>query len=121
MGVYNYQDLLNFDVLKVFKEPISRAAVVNVVGNVLMFVPLCGLYNLCGFKKKMDFKTGIIVSAVLSLGIETTQLIENVTGLSGFYARVVDIDDFILNVLGGILGCVIASILIKVWKRKDVA
>lgn len=118
MCIYNYQDLVNFDVLKIIKEPVSKATFVNVVGNILLFVPLCGLYNLCAFKKKMDFKRGIVASTIFSIGIETVQLIENITGLSSFYARVVDIDDVILNVLGGAIGCGIASVLIRRWRRK---
>ena len=42
--------------------------------------------------------------AACSMFLETMQLVENVTGLSGFFGRVTDVNDLFLNTLGGMIG-----------------
>ena len=65
----------------------------NVAGNLLMFLPY-GLF--ISYFLKLDKKRTIfLLSFIVSCTIETTQLL---------IGRVFDVDDIILNVLGGILG-----------------
>lgn len=110
MRIYNYLDLVNLNVLSIFKEPITKHFMLNLFGNLVMFVPLCYLYNKSQFSKKMTMKTCVVLCIFLSIGIETVQFFENYTGLSSIFARSVDIVDVILNVLGGIIGCWMFSI-----------
>lgn len=65
----------------------------NVLGNVLLFLPY-GFFitYLFAFKK---IKIPLFLVAILSTVIETTQLL---------IGRVFDIDDIILNIVGGVLG-----------------
>ncbi|MBM7699240.1 VanZ family protein [Kurthia huakuii] len=74
----------------------------NVWGNVLMFIPL-GMYMM------IHSKHGAILKIMLcSLVIEVTQYI--------FARGATDIDDFILNTLGGIIGITIAWLLSKCFR-----
>lgn len=71
----------------------SRLFIKNVLGNIIMFAPY-GFFASYYLNLK---KTRSIITLVLlvSISIETTQLI---------IGRVFDIDDIILNIVGGILG-----------------
>ena len=71
----------------------TRLFIKNVLGNILLFVPL-GFYASYYIKSK-KFYFPFIVVAISSITIEFTQL--NI-------GRTFDIDDIILNVVGGIIG-----------------
>lgn len=76
----------------------SRAFFKNIAGNLIMFIPF-GFFASYYLKPK---KVGpiFLLSALLSTVIESTQLL---------IGRVFDIDDIILNVVGGLLGYLIYS------------
>lgn len=75
---------------------VNRAlGIINIVGNVALFVPSGILAGLL-FRPKW---TALLLAPVLSTGIELTQ---QQVGLSA------DIDDIILNTLGGVTGVAIA-------------
>ncbi len=65
----------------------------NVVGNIVMFIPL-GFF-LSYFLKIKNFLYLIIMCLIISVSIEITQLL---------IGRVFDVDDLVLNVIGGLLG-----------------
>ena len=67
---------------------------INIIGNILMFVPW-GFGLLLLWKKNRKLWRLAMFSALLPILIETSQL---------FIGRQVDVDDFILNFTGGILG-----------------
>lgn len=92
------------------KEAIQYRVYGNIVyqlmGNILLFVPLgFSLYFLLGGKFRVQ--RVIICIIFTSLSVEAFQWILGV--LLGINYRSVDIDDFILNVVGGILGLAVAS------------
>ena len=72
----------------------------NVVGNMLMFLPY-GFF-VSYFLKLNKSKIIFILSFIVSLTIETTQLI---------IGRVFDVDDIMLNIVGGLLGYFIYRVL----------
>lgn len=72
-----------------------RNIIINILGNILLFIPL-GFY-LKAFIK--DFKANIIMIISIPIAIELTQYI--------FRVGSADIDDFILNVLGELIGLLI--------------
>lgn len=79
---------------EMFRYPIfSRLFIRNVVGNILIFIPygFFASYFLKVNKKSILF----FLSLFTSVTIETTQLV---------IGRVFDIDDILLNVVGGMLG-----------------
>lgn len=74
----------------------SRLFLRNVVGNMLMFVPF-GFF-VSHILKTDKMRYSLLLSIILSCTIEVIQLL---------IGRVFDIDDIILNVIGGIVGFLI--------------
>ena len=81
-----------------FKEifrytPFSHLFIKNILGNIIMFIPY-GFF--VGHYLKLDKKiVGILLALIVSVSIELTQLA---------IGRVFDIDDIILNTIGGFIG-----------------
>jgi len=93
-------------------SPFKRLHVVeNIVGNVLLFLPLGILLPLASAKFNSVKKVSI-VAFIFSLSIELAQLISRAFG----NYRTVDVDDIILNVTGAALG----FFLIKWVYRKTI-
>lgn len=84
-------------------EFLSRLFIKNVMGNVLLFVPY-GFFS-CYILKTRKFYVPFILLIVASVTIETVQY---------YIGRVFDIDDIILNIVGGIIGYIIYVILDKI-------
>ena len=85
---------------------ITFLAVINVIGNTLIFVPFGALLFI--FSKKLaKFHNTVILSLLLSLIIETTQYFTRV--------GVFDVDDIILNTLGGVIGWIIYKIVYGIY------
>jgi glycopeptide antibiotics resistance protein len=81
----------------------SRLFIKNVIGNVVMFIPY-GIFASLYAKLDKPFHAFCLVFFA-SVTVETTQLM---------IGRVFDIDDIILNVIGGMLGYFIYSSINKV-------
>ena len=83
--------------------------IVNIVGNIFAFSPFGFMLPILNSRKR-----GIIyvtlVSFEFSLFIELMQLITKV----GSY----DVDDLIMNTIGGIFGYIVYRICYYVWKRR---
>ena len=78
-----------------FDYPTMREALLNLIGNIAMFIPL-GIVWPAVFKK-LDTHLKVIAAGVgFSLSLELLQLL--------FYDRATDIDDLILNSLGYLIG-----------------
>lgn len=82
---------------------------VNIVGNIIMFVPWgFGLAFL--WKKNRTIPRILLWSALFTIFIETWQL---------FIGRSVDVDDLILNFIGSCVGGVVCRVWKARFKRKD--
>ena len=90
---------------------IRRGALINVIGNTAMFIPLGIVWPVC-FKQLNSHRKVIAAGVGTSLLIEILQL--------PFYDRVSDIDDLILNSLGFLIGYGI-YLLVKKSKKKATA
>ena len=78
----------------------SSSFIKNVIGNMIMFMPY-GFF--ISYYLKLDKKSYVILmSLLISVTIEITQLV---------IVRVFDVDDILLNVIGGILGYFIYRII----------
>lgn len=75
----------------------------NVVGNMIMFIPF-GFFTSYFLKFKKIYSV-FILTLLTSITIETTQLL---------IGRVFDIDDILLNILGGLIGYFIFKIIYKI-------
>lgn len=85
----------------------GNRATLQILANIIFFVPL-GVFLRTLFRYNPG--TIILIALATSLTIETAQL----TAVFGYYPcsyRLFDIDDLAWNVLGGILGAAIASLL----------
>ena len=71
---------------------------INIIGNVTMFIPVGLVWPFC-FKKLDTLRKTVLVGAGFPLFIEITQL--------PFYDRCSDIDDIILNTTGIFIGALI--------------
>ena len=78
-----------------FDYPTMKEALLNLIGNIAMFIPL-GIIWPAVFKKLNTHGKVIAAGVDASLAIEILQL--------PFYGRSTDIDDLILNSLGFLMG-----------------
>ena len=78
----------------------SRLFIKNVLGNMIMFLPF-GFF-VSYYLKVEKIHMPVVLTLVASLSIELVQL---------SIGRVFDVDDIILNLLGGIMGYFVYSIL----------
>lgn len=99
---YGMSNLIPFKEIFRYKFT-SRLFVKNIIGNILLFMPF-GLFIAAYLDYKKIYPT-IILSLISSISIEVVQLI---------IGRVFDIDDIILNVIGGTIGALIYVILDKI-------
>ena len=90
----------------------------NVFGNIALFIPLIPLWQYGVSKKDWTLKKAIAVSGLLSIMIETLQLAENISGLSGIMGRQVDITDILYNIIGGAIGYIAIAGYRKVCSEK---
>lgn len=84
----------------------SRLFFKNVVGNMIMFMPY-GFFVSYYLKNKKPFLT-FFLTIVASFSIETVQMV---------IGRVFDVDDIILNLIGGILGYFIYKLLKAIGEK----
>ena len=97
---WNYRDQLGMG-----------AFLLNVVGNVVAFMP-CGFFLPIVSRRSKKWYNTIFISAGFSLGVEVTQLISRVGSF--------DVDDIMLNTAGGILGYITYRIVqrMRIWRRR---
>jgi glycopeptide antibiotics resistance protein len=92
-----------------FDYPTAKEALLNLIGNTMLFLPL-GIVWPAVFKKLDTHKKVIKAGFSISLAIEFLQLF--------FYDRATDIDDLILNTLGFVIGYGIYLLVKKLRKNK---
>ena len=81
-----------------------RAMLINVAGNVACFIPF-GILLPLNVKRTRNFISVLLSTALFSMIIESVQLI---TRLGSF-----DVDDILLNTIGGVLGYICYVIFLK--------
>lgn len=84
----------------------SQLFVKNVLGNMILFLPF-GFFVSYYLKSKKAFLP-VILTLIASCSIETVQMV---------IGRVFDIDDIILNLLGGIIGFFLYYLLVKIGRK----
>ncbi len=96
-------------------DVLLNPSVYTVLFNILMFIPF-GMYLRYYFKTSL--KKTVLFSFLFSLFLEVTQL----TGLYFIYPypyRLFDVDDLIINTLGGIFGYYFVSIFMKFLPSRE--
>ena len=92
-------------------QAMTPKAIQNVFGNIAVFIP-CGLY-LQVFLKNKVFGRSFLVLISMGASIEIIQMLLGV--------GVCDIDDLILNCLGGIIGILLYKIINRLSKNEEKA
>ena len=98
-----------------YLKALTEHCIYVVIFNILMTVPF-GMY--LRYYYKASFKKVLFLSFFLSLFFELTQL----TGLYFIYPkpyRLFDVDDLILNTLGGLLGYFLVKPLMKILPTRE--
>lgn len=114
---------INLDIFHLFKYTFNKFAVINILGNLLLFTPLVILTSLNKYKIFSKLYKVILYGIILSLFIEFIQYIEIYFGLANS-ARSVDITDVILNTFGALIGFIVIKIYYRVMdnnKIKDIS
>ncbi|MFR9241609.1 MAG: VanZ family protein [Clostridium baratii] len=88
---------------------------INILGNIILFMPLGFLLPIIN-QNFNNIKSIFKISLFTTISIESFQFINSFFG--GF--RVTDIDDIILNILGGLLGFLIFVLLSKIKLFKSI-
>ena len=98
------------ETIKMFKDNLFGIgnAIYNVIGNILLFVPL-GFFIPLLFNKKNKISSILLYGFCTSLSIEVIQLITT--------NNFTDIDDVIFNTLGAVLGFCIYNIFYYIIKK----
>lgn len=89
-------------------DALGRAARLNIFGNIIAFIPF-GIYLPYTSESKLGFISTFLYTFSLSLTIELVQLITKVGSC--------DVDDIILNALGGVIGYISWYIYTKLRKK----
>ena len=89
-------------------DALGRAAGLNIFGNIIAFIPF-GIYLPYTSESKLGFISTFLYTFSLSLTIELVQLITKVGSC--------DVDDIILNALGGVIGYILWYIYTKLRKK----
>ena len=103
--------LKQFNIIKI----LTMSSVYTVIFNVIMFMPL-GIY--LRYYYKCSLKKTVLLSFLISLFFELTQL----TGLYYIYPkayRTFDVDDLLINTLGGLLGYLIIKPMQKYLPTRE--
>lgn len=89
-------------------DALGNAARLNIFGNIIAFIPF-GIYLPYTSESKLGFISTFLYTFSLSLTIELVQLITKVGSC--------DVDDIILNTLGGVIGYILWYIYTKLRKK----
>lgn len=94
-------------------NPISaKIAIGNIIGNVVLFIPV-GLLAPFLILKKYEFWASLKISLFASFGISLMfEVVQLLTYFGSF-----DIDDLLLNTLGGVIGCATVFLILKLYSR----
>lgn len=85
----------------------TRSIITNIVGNIVAFMPMGFLLPIVFKKHSTFFKlSGTILFATILI-----EVAQNILGVGAS-----DIDDIILNVLGGLIGYLIYRLVLKVFE-----
>lgn len=91
-----------------FNPPNAETALTNLAGNIIAFIPF-GFLAPVVFKRVNNFKTMFVISAAVSALIEIIQMLLKVGST--------DIDDTILNTLGGLIGFSLLILVLKASRK----
>ena len=111
-GLYHSINLIPFKTIVEYVvrgDSIGGVSLTNVLGNILLFVPM-GVLLPVVFTKYNRWHKAILIGAAISTVIECMQY---------FFSRSADIDDIILNTLGTMVGYLMYSAYMRIIKAHN--
>ncbi|MGF7400467.1 VanZ family protein [Thermoanaerobacterium thermosaccharolyticum] len=96
--------------------PMLRYTNIQIIGNFVLLMPLAFLMPFINYKY-ISFRKNISLCTITSFCIEITQLLVSLT--YGFAYKICDINDFILNVFGALIGYIFFKILLHIFKKDN--
>ena len=109
------KDMTNFIPFKELFSNLNISVIKQYILNIILFIPFGVLFPLITKNKISNSKT-MILSFISSLLIELTQLSISIFWIGAGF-RVCDINDLLLNTLGGIIGLCAVTIFLSVLKN----
>lgn len=110
---YNLVPLKEIKRFLLYREILGmRSVLLNIVGNVAAFMPFGALLPVFSARGRR-FRFTALYSFELSLFVELLQLISKVGSF--------DVDDILLNTIGGILGFALYKIIMHFWNNRKEA
>lgn len=106
INIIPFQTIMEY--LYIGADGVKRFSLMNIGGNIAAFIPL-GMY-LPLFKKNKKIGINLLLVFLTSLFVEIIQWI--------FAVGVADIDDLILNSLGGLLGILVYKLVSLIFKKE---
>ena len=88
----------------------SSMSCINLLGNIVAFIPFGALIRWV-LNRRVRWYEAILYTFMFSLGIEVIQLITRVGSF--------DVDDIILNTIGGYIGFIVYYILLLINRRSE--
>ncbi len=101
-------NLVPFDSVYRYYRSFDMIALMNVIGNIVIFIPMPIFLQV--YINKISFRNCIYITFLTSIAVEVIQYV--------FSLGITDIDDIMLNTLGGIIGVLIYGLLLKIFKNK---
>jgi len=85
----------------------TAGSTIDILGNIVLFFPLGVLLQFFQSEKKSKISRSVVIVLIISCIFETIQFI--------FAIGILDINDLILNTLGGFIGIYIVNIMINLF------
>lgn len=105
--------VININPLNILSYGFSYYSLINIIGNLILLVPLPILLVLNGYKRIEKLKYLVLICLLITLSVEFCQYWQAKVGLV-YIPRTTDILDVIFNTLGGVIG----YYSFKIYKKK---
>lgn len=97
-------------IIDFIREPLDLVmAMTNILGNIAIFVPFGIFISYIGKKKSLGYQTLILFLTTLSI-----EIVQYILALGS-----TDVDDILLNVLGGLIGIAICQGMKRIFPAQD--
>lgn len=109
----------NLNVLNLLKAFTNRAAQISYCENILLFMPVTIFGHLGNVHMVKSLKGSVLISFVMSIGIELIQGLEAILCIAEDMTPIMDVNDVICNTIGGAIGYMLVCFCADQHKNED--
>ena len=109
----------NLNVLNLLKAFTNRAALISYCENILLFMPATIFGHLGNVHMVKSLKGSVLISFVMSVGIELIQGLEAILCIAEDMTPIMDVNDVICNTIGGAIGYMLVCFCADQHKNAD--